>query len=782
MNTRIKLRTLLMGGFFTLLFVGLIFRVYWVQVGPVSAQWEEKARQTWMTYEKIPQERGMITDRDGKVLAADAAAYTIAVGPRVIASLEQENPEWRVADRIVSKLHNVLGTDESKLRDMIVAKRNDGTYLEQKEVRPDGWKVDKNVKERLANFREELREITKKRDVGLYFIEEQKRYYPNGTMAAHILGYTDKDGVAKIGLEKTLDDQLKGEPGYIRYEKDNTGAQLPNGKVESKQAIDGKDVTLTIDRDIQFYIEEALREAYEKYKPLSITAIAADPKTMDILGMSSYPTFNPNQYWDFESQSWFKDNAIQSVYEPGSTFKIVTLAAAVQEGLFDPDETYKSGSIRVTDRTIRDHNNGQGWGEITLLEGLKRSSNVAFVKLGYEKLGAEKLRSYIDDFGFGVKTGIELPGELAGAITFRNRIPTEVATAAFGQGRVLVTPLQQVAAVAAVANGGKLMKPRLIHSISDPSTGEKQVFEPEVIRQVISESTSRQVGNYLESVVGDLKIGTGRNAYIPGYRIAGKTGTAEKVVNIDGKNVYSPDKFVVSFIGYAPVENPQIVLYVIVDEPQTELAGGGSVAAPIFKKIMEQSLRRLDISPKLDADAAHSETPGASASATGQANPADVTATVPDVNGMPLGTAKNELSKRSFDAVVVGKGTKVIGQLPKAGSVLPKSQHVYLLTEESLSEVPDLAGLSLRDAMEMCSLLKATCTVQGEGYVAAQEVGKDGDRLSVRLMLAPPGQSVDLADGAGDGAADGDEGAGDGSGHDEGDDDSRDGGSADDAR
>jgi len=752
MNARIKLRTLLMGGFFTLLFFGLIFRVYWVQVGPVSAQWAEKARQTWMTSEKIPQERGMIKDRDGKVLAADAAAYTVAVGPRVIASLEQENPEWRIADRIVSKLHNVLGTDESKLREMIVAKRDDGTYLEQKEIRPDGWKIDKDVKDRLANFREELKTLTQKKDVGLYFVEEQKRYYPNGSLAAHILGYTNKDGDAVIGLEKTLDDQLKGVPGYIKYEKDNTGAQLPNGQVESKPAIDGKDVTLTIDRDIQFYIEEALREAYDKYKPLSITAIAADPKTMDILGMSSMPTFDPNQYWDVESQSQYKDNAIQSVYEPGSTFKIVTLAAAVEEGLFDPEELYKSGTIHVPGANIRDHNNGKGWGDITFLEGLKRSSNVAFVKLGYEKLGAEKLRQYIDNFGFGAKTGVELPGELAGAITFRNRIPTEVATAAFGQGRVLVTPIQQVAAVAAVANGGKLMKPRLIQSIFDPATGEKQVFDPTVIRQVISESASRQVGDYLETVVGDLKIGTGRNAYIPGYRIAGKTGTAEKVVNIDGKNVYSPDKFVVSFIGYAPVEDPQIVLYVIVDEPQAELAGGGSVAAPIFKKIMEQSLRRLGIAPRLDDEDADGLAAGAKSlnAATTSNKPEEVTAIVPDVSGYALGAAKTELDKRSFDSVVVGKGGKVIGQLPKAGSILPTSQHVYLLTEASLSETPDLTGLSLRDAMEMCTLLKATCTVQGEGYVVAQEVGKDGDRLTIRLTLTPPGQPPGEAAGAAD--------------------------------
>ena len=261
-------------------------------------------------------------------------------------------------------------------------------------------------------------------------------------------------------------------------------------------AINGKDITLTLDRDIQFFIEEALREAYELYNPLSITAIAADPQTMDILGMASLPNYDPNNYWKAKPSD-FKDHAVQSVYEPGSTFKIVTLAAAMEEGLFDPDETYLSGNIKVPGATINDHNGGRGWGEITFLDGLKHSSNVAFVKLGLEKLGAAKLRQYIDEFGFGQKTGIELPGELAGLINFNNRIPSEVATAAFGQGRVQVTPLQQVAAVAAVANGGKLMKPRLIQQISDSSEGTKQVIPPTMIRQVISERTARQLSEYL---------------------------------------------------------------------------------------------------------------------------------------------------------------------------------------------------------------------------------------------------------------------------------------------
>ncbi|MDB4866831.1 MAG: hypothetical protein JWR03_1164 [Cohnella sp.] len=729
MTKRIRLRTLLMGGFFALLFVGLVFRIYWVQVGPASAQWAEKARKTWMTSEQIPQERGKMLDRNGAVLAANAVAYTVAVSPKRVAQLEKENPDWHFADRIVSKFHNVLGTPEDKLRSIIGAKRKDGTYLDQKEVRPDGWKIDKSVKDRLDTFTQEMRTLTGKKDVGVYFIQDQKRYYPNGSLASHILGYQNKEGTAILGLEKTLDNALKGSPGSIQYEKDNTGAQLPNGQVTMKPAINGKDVTLTIDQDIQFYMEEAIRESYDQYHPISITAIAADPKTMDILGMASLPEFDPNQYWTAQGQDSFKDNAVQSIYEPGSTFKIVTLAAAVQEGKFNPEERYMSGSISVSKKStpIRDVKRG-GWGEISFLEGLKHSSNVAFVKLGYEKLGAEKLRSYIDAFGFGQKTGIELPGELAGAISFRNNVPREVATAAFGQGGVQVTPIQQVTAVAAVANGGKLMQPHLIKSISDPATGTKQVFEPKVVRQVISPESARKVGDYLETVVSDQKIGTGKIAYIPGYRIAGKTGTAQKVIN--GK--YSPDKYVVSFIGFAPVEDPRIVLYVILDEPQTPLAGGGSVAGPVFKKIMEQSLRHLGIMPNLSA-ADQANTLPASASK-------DVTASVTDVTGMTTGQAKTELKRHNFDAMTIGGGGKVVQQLPKAGSTLPISQPVFLLTEVTPGTLPDMTGMSLRDALEMCSLLKATCTVKGEGYVVAQQESKSGADLKVSLTLAPPGQ------------------------------------------
>ncbi|RED65773.1 penicillin-binding transpeptidase domain-containing protein [Cohnella lupini] len=736
MTKRIKLRSILMGGIITLLFLGLIFRLYWVQVHK-GEMYFQHAMDLWNTSETIRQERGQFLDRDGKVLAADTVAYTIAVNPKRIAELEAKNPGWKLTDRIVSKLHIVLGTSESDLRKIITAKKENGDYLDQREVRPDGWKVDKEIKDRLSAFREELRKIIDADNVGLTFMEDQKRYYPYGSLASHILGYEDKQGKAINGLEKKLNEELSGTEGYLKYQKDGSRTQLPNGEVDYKKPVDGKSVTLTIDRDIQFYVEEALKTAYDQYHPISITAIAADPDTMEILGMASMPDYNPNSYWDYASnQAAFKDNAIQSLYEPGSTFKIVTLAAAVQEGIFDPNDTYKSGAISYPNvSAIHDHN-WSGWGEITYLDGLKHSSNVAFVKLGYEMLGKEKLVKYIDDFGFGQKTGIELPNEVS--LPYSLDYPSEVARATFGQGKVLVTPIQQVAAVAAVANGGKLMEPHVVKSISDPATGEKKVTEPKVIRQVISQESSRKVGEYLETVVSDQDIGTGKSAYIPGYRIAGKTGTAQKVVRNEETGImeYSKDRFVVSFIGYAPVENPKVVLYVVADEPQVDNAGGGSVAGPVFKDIMGKSLKHLGIEPNLpktpkdDADSTESE-----------GKDSEVTATLPDVSGMTVAQARQRLKQGSFKIGVLGKGSKVLQQLPKGGSVLPASQQIYLLTDTKPGNVPSLKGMSLRDAIEMCSLLKVTCTVEGQGYVTEQKSVKVEGKWIVQLKLAPPGSA-----------------------------------------
>ncbi|MBB3109051.1 penicillin-binding protein 2B [Paenibacillus phyllosphaerae] len=734
MTRRIKLRTLVVGGVITLLFVVLLSKVYWEQV--VRADfWSDKAREIWSRSETLDPVRGTITDRDGNILAMDVAAYTVAVNPKVIHELGLE-------DIIVSKLHNVLGKSETELRKLVTAKKSDGTYYQQREVRPEGWKIDTALYDRLIRFREELREQAGSNDVGLSFIEDTKRFYPKQTMAAQILGYTNRDGAAVGGLESYLNKELSGEAGKITYERDGNGVILENGTVEFKPSRDGSNVQLTIDTEIQHYVEEAIQEVYEQYQPKSITAIAADPQTMEILGMANLPSYNPNEYWD-SSAAGFYNHVIQSQYEPGSTFKIVTLAAAVQEGLFNPNATYKSGSIRVADSTLRDIKR-EGWGEITYLEGLKRSSNVAFVKLGYEMLKADKLVQYIENFGFGVKTGIELPGEINGRIAIRKNYATEVATAAFGQGRVSVTPIQQVAAVAAVANGGKLLQPHIIKEIDDPVTSKKTVTQPKVVRQVISAETSKKTSEYLEQVVADQEIGTGKKAYIPGYRVAGKTGTAQKV----GSNgEYSDDKYVVSFIGFAPVGNPKIIVYVVVDEPNDKYAGGGSVAAPVFKKIVEQSLKHMGVSPALPEG-----------QKTTAAEQKEVTIKVPDMKDNQVANAKQKLVSRSLSVEVLGTGKTVKQQIPAAGTQVSPTQKIYLLTEErDKLSLPNLIGLSLRDALEMCSLLGIRAVTAGEGFVSNQMLAKlNGERV-VKLTLSPPGPddgTEESTAGSGDAGAD----------------------------
>ncbi|QHW30383.1 PASTA domain-containing protein [Paenibacillus rhizovicinus] len=718
MTKRIKLRTLLVGGVITLLFLFLVGRIYWVQV--VKADfWTEKAKEVWARSDKLIPVRGTISDRDGNVLAMDVTAYSVAVNPQIIHDLKLE-------DVIVNKLSSVLGVTQDYVRGVVEAKQDNGTFYKQRELHKGGWKIDKAVADRIVKFREQLIEQAKQKDVGIYLIDEKKRFYPKGSLASHVLGYEDKEGNAVMGLEASLDSQLRGTEGQIKYERDGNGIIIDNGNVDIKPSVDGKNVKLTIDVDIQHYIEDALKEANDKYQPKSITAIAADPQTMEILGMASLPTFNPNSYWTVPPGNFY-DNAIKALYEPGSTFKIVTLAGAVQENIFKPNDQYKSGSIRVPGYTIHDIH--QNWGTITFLEGLKRSSNVAFVKLGYEGLGPDKLMSYINDFGFGKKTGIELPGEVAGRVD--PHYPSEYATAAFGQGKVQVTPIQQVAAVAAVANGGKLLVPHLVKEIDDPVTKTSVVTKPQLVRQTITEKTADQVDEYLEQVVSDQKVGSGKNAYIEGYRVAGKTGTAQKV--IPGSNKYADGKYVLSFIGFAPVGNPKVVLYIVMDEPNDRLASGGSAVAPIFKQIMLQSLRHLDVQPiRTTTDDVSEDGPAK-----------ELTVAVPDVAKQTLAEAKKSLDSKKLGYVVVGTGSSVLKQIPKAGSAVGQDQKVYLLTQEqSKLTTPNMSGLPLRDAMQICANLQLRCIASGEGFVKSQTPAKLNGNAVLTLNLAPPDEEM----------------------------------------
>lgn len=725
MSRKIKIRSFVIGGLFTLFFVIVGIRLYYVQVVQAS-DLTMKAVRVWSADNVLPSKRGAIYDRSGNVLAWNAPSYTVAVNPSLI-------NQRGIADKVVSGLAPLLGMDHEagyrKLQQLVTKKREDGSFYLHVEVRNEGWKIDSETAEKIERWRDE-NDI-----VGVNLLPEEKRYYPNGSLASHVLGYTDKDGNAIMGIEYTLDGLLRGQDGKIHYERDRLGYELPKGTALYEPPVNGKSVKLTIDQHIQHYMEAALEEAYNKYEPVSALAIAADPNTMEILGMANYPNFDPNVYWKINSQADFYNHAVSSVYEPGSTFKIVTLAAAVEEGLFDPEETYMSGRIRVADTYINDHNGGRGWGEITFLEGFLRSSNVAFVKLG-ERMGGEKLRYYIEQFGFGARTGIELSSEAKGDVRFNLNYPTEVATATFGQGRVTVTGIQQLAALSAIANGGKLLKPYIVEEIIDSDTGETiEKFEPQFIRQVVSERTAYEVANYLEQVVSNQNIGTGRRAYIEGYRIAAKTGTAQKVV--DGK--YADDRYVVSFGGFAPVDDPKIALIVIVDDPKIEsYTQGGEVVAPVFREIMEKSLRYLGVETEKSEVMINSV----------QIQSSLPSLTVPDLVTMDPLRAGEVLAARGLDYVILGNGNKVLEQFPEAGTRIGSKQRIILLTEDkSHTLLPDLSGWSLRDAMELCTYLGIEAQVSGEGYVVSQFWKSDGDGQVLDLELQPPGQSLDPPNG-----------------------------------
>jgi penicillin-binding protein 2B len=722
MTKKIRARSLLIGGFFTLFFVVFLVKLYWIQV--VDASWlREQAAQVWETDRVLAPERGSIMDRNDKMLAVDSTAYTVSLDPQIIDVHKNVEEIVQGLTGILLEEGNPRADLEAKIRDRATKKRADGTFVISAEIRNEGWKIDKDKADQVKEFIKTVQQRLKtKYSIGIHVTEDKKRYYPGGTMASQLLGYTNKEGNASQGLEVMLDEYLKGTPGKLISETDAKGVELLDSKVEYKPAINGQNVRLTIDKNIQFYMETALEKVYEKYRPKSLMAIAVDPQTMEVLGMANVPNFNPNQYWNFGSQSHFLNNTVAARYEPGSTFKLVTLAGAIEEGLFDPNEMFQSGSIRVTDRELHDHNY-VGWGKISMLDGLKRSSNVAFVKLGYEKLKSEKLKSYINKFGFGEKTNIDIPGEVNSIVSMQ--YPSEFATATYGQGKVVVTAIQQTAAYAAIANGGKLMKPYVVKDILDPQTGEVLKSNiPTEVRQVVSASTAKQVSEYLEQVVSDQKIGTGKKAFIDGYRVAGKTGTAQKV--IAGDKGYSEDKWVISFVGYAPVEDPRILVTIIADEP--ELHGnyhnGGDVAAPAFKEIVTQTLQYMGVS--------------SSKQVSKSVELLEVNLTVPDFTNQALGMAKEMAKESGVQVEVLGKGTEVLEQFPKAGTKIGVSQRIYLVTQQmDAVSLPDLSGKSLRDAMEVCSFLSVSCQTSGQGYVTKQTVTGEGAARIIQLELQP---------------------------------------------
>lgn len=609
----------------TVLIIGLLlFTIIDVRLGYVQlvmGNWlTEKALDSWGRNIPFEPERGEILDRNGIPLATNVSAPTVYIIPRQI-----EDPV-----EAAKKLASALNVSEEKAYRYI-------TKNSSSERIPEGRKISN----------EKANEIRKLGLKGVYIAEDSKRHYPFGSYLSHVLGFTGIDNQGLMGLELFYDQKLKGEEGHVSFIADAKGRRMPDATDEYTPPIDGLNMKLTIDSKVQTIIERELDIAEATYHPDGAIAIAMDPNTGEILGMSSRPDFDPEKYQDVPQEVYNRNLPVWSTYEPGSTFKIITLAAALEEKLVDleKDHFHDSGAIKVEGATLHCWKRG-GHGHQSFLEVVQNSCNPGFVTLG-QKLGKDKLFKYIKDFGFGQKTGIDLQGEGTGILFKLDRVgPVELATTAFGQG-VSVTPIQQVTAVAAAVNGGYLYQPYVAKEWVDPISGKVVARnQPTMNKRVISEETSKQIRYALESVVAQ---GTGKGAFVDSYRVGGKTGTAQKVK--DGH--YMENNHVVSFIGFAPADDPQIVVYTAIDNPKDTVQFGGVVVAPIVGNIIEDSLRALKIKKRV-----------------GQIEkkytwPDPLMVEVPNI----IGLTTKELQQYLIDLRIdkSGEGTVVIDQAPKPG-------------------------------------------------------------------------------------------------------------------
>ncbi len=610
-----------------LIFIIIIFRIFYIQVFSKN-KLDDLANNLWSRNLPILADRGNITDRNGVILAGNITTTSLIVVPVQIKNKEE----------VAENLAKILETDYLNIYSHLTKH----TSIER--IHPEGRRLSY----------EKAEAINKLNYDGVYLLKESKRYYPYDNVLSHVLGYVGIDNQGLSGIELEYDNYLKGSDGKIKYYSDGKGLRLNLSEVYD-EPVAGNNIALTIDINIQNAAERELDNVMTKYNPENALVLVMDPNTAEIIAMASRPNFNPNNYQDYDLETINRNLPIWMSYEPGSTFKIITLASAINENkvnLFE-DKFYDSGSITVENARIKCWKSG-GHGAESFLNVVENSCNPGFVVLG-QRLGTDLLYSYLEKFGFGTKTGIDLNGESKG-IMFKkeNMGPVETATTAFGQG-ISVTPIQQVRGVSAAINGGKLYTPYIVKSISESQTNEMIVLnQPKFNGSVITEETSSLVRYALESVVAN---GTGKNAYIENYRVGGKTGTAQKVK--DGR--YMVGDYILSFVGFLPADKPDYVVYVAINNPKGVTQYGGTVSAPVAKNIM---LSIIDYKNYKEEPAEKSR---------------EYTWLdekyyyLPNVIGMNLSDAKKTL--KNFKIEYAGEGTNIIAQEPnsiwvKEGSIV----------------------------------------------------------------------------------------------------------------
>lgn len=615
------------------LFIAIIVKLFYIQIIDYK-NLVSKASDLWQRSFPVEASRGEIKDRSGVSIVTNLTTSSLVVVPSQIED----------AIDVASKLAPILQCDEKALLEKLTKK------VSISRIAPEGRQLSD----------EQAMQIYTLHYRGVYLIKDTKRYYPYGNYLAQTLGFVGIDNQGLAGLELKYNDYLSGKNGSIDYYMDAKGNNLTMYSSNYVYPTKGMDIYLTIDTRLQDIVERELNNAYLTYQPDGIWALMMNPKTGEILSICSKPDFDPNHYQEASSDIYNQNMPVWKSYEPGSTFKIITFSSALNENLFDMDQDtyYDCGYEIVGGARIKSWKAG-GHGLQTFREVLQNSSNPGFVEIG-RRLGKERLYQYVQDFGLTKKTGVDLIGEASGIMFNYDKFgPLEQATVAFGQG-ISITPIQLVTAVSCCVNGGHLYKPYILDQVYDTYTKEP-IYKttPTLVRDVITEETSAKVRDALESVVAK---GGGKNAYIEGYRIGGKTGTAQKAVN----GSYVGGGYILSFIGVAPIDDPQVVLYIAMDNAKNCVQYGGTTVAPIAKKILEDVLNVLEV-PKVtvqqEKEYTWLDTPKY---------------TVENY----VGLTKEEVKSDYFHFQFIGEGTKVIDQLPRVNEKLEAGGTIRIMLSE----------------------------------------------------------------------------------------------------
>lgn len=646
----LRARIVALLGLFLILFIALITRAYQIQVLNGQSLKARADRQHTATL-RVESERGIIFDRNGVKLAVSVMSDSVCADPSKIENVR----------RTSAKLASILNVEEKSLLNRM-SKAKNFCWLARR-ITPD------------------QAALVEKLDLdGIFLVKEPKRFYPNGELAGHLIGFVGMDANGLEGLEFRFDEHLKGEPEQLKWARDAKGKRLyPRVDFASTRQRESTNLILTIDSRIQYLVESQLKAAVQSKGAKGGMAVVMDPKTGEVLALANEKSFDPNHFSKAGAAAG-KNRVITDCFDPGSTFKPFLAAAALEEGLYrETDRIFcENGSYAVADRVFREAQRKKH-GYLSFADVIKYSSNIGSVKIS-ERLGKDRFFNYIHNFGFGQKTGIDLPGETAGLLRpVRRWTQVDTSTIAFGQG-VSVTAIQLISALSAIANQGVLMKPYIVRGLLDKQGQVIKKYDPTPVRQVISPQTARRMANMMTRVVGEAD-GTGRNARIENVNVAGKTGTAQKFDF--ARNVFSSDRVRTSFMGFFPAEDPQVAILVILDEPQRD-KWGGVASAPVFKNIAEQILTcfktHIRENPVFEDDGDRpsgkirqvAAGPAVTFRINEQNQPNEDM--MPDFRGMTMRQALRAAKERGIELRIVGNGW-AINQAPAPGVSIAEQRY-----------------------------------------------------------------------------------------------------------